>query len=80
MKKVAGNGGSRLGQSSPVSAVTGEVREKKKIKKKKIKNQVCVCEVREKKKKTGTCVGYFDFILNLFIFLKRMRYQFMIRG
>jgi hypothetical protein len=38
MKKVAGNGlvgngGSRLGQSSPVSAVAGEVREKKKKKK-----------------------------------------------
>jgi hypothetical protein len=41
MKKVAGNslvgnGGSRLGQSSLVSAVAGEVREKKKK-----KNQVC---------------------------------------
>jgi hypothetical protein len=39
MKKVvgndlAGNGGSRLGQSSPVSTVAGEVREKKKKKKK----------------------------------------------
>jgi hypothetical protein len=29
---LAGNGGSRLGQSSPVSAVTGEVREEKKKK------------------------------------------------
>jgi hypothetical protein len=27
---LAGNGGSRLGQPSPVSAVTGEVREEKK--------------------------------------------------
>jgi hypothetical protein len=44
MKKVAGddlagNGGSQLGQPSPVSAVVGEVREKKKKKKKKKKNQ-----------------------------------------
>jgi hypothetical protein len=32
---LAGNGGSRLGQPSPVSAVAGEVREEKKKKKKK---------------------------------------------
>jgi hypothetical protein len=63
---LAGNGGSRLGQSSPVSAVAGEVREKKKKKK--------------KKKKPRACVECFDFILNLYIFLKRMRRQFMIGG
>jgi hypothetical protein len=54
MKKVAGdglarNGGSLLGQQSPVSAVVREVREKKKKKTKtktkiktKTKNQACV--------------------------------------
>jgi hypothetical protein len=37
MKKVSGNGGSRLGQPSPVSAVAGEVRENWRIRRKKKK-------------------------------------------
>ena len=57
------------------SVVAGEVRKKKKKKKK----TRCVREEREKKKKKG-CIGCYDFILNLCIFLKRMRCQFMIRG
>jgi hypothetical protein len=55
----------------------GEERRKKR------KKTRCVREVREKKKKkkkTGACVECFDFILNLCIFLKSMRCQFMIRG
>jgi hypothetical protein len=62
MNKVAGdglvrNGGSRLGQPSPVSAVTGEVREKKKKKKKKK-----IRGVREGE------AGCFIIVLNLCIF------------
>ena len=37
-------------------------------------------EEEKKKKKPGACFGCFDFILNLCIFLKMMRYQFMIGG
>jgi hypothetical protein len=41
---LVGNGGSRLGQPSPVSAVAGEVREEKKKKKKKKTRGRSVCE------------------------------------
>jgi hypothetical protein len=56
MKKVVGdslaeNGGSRLGQPSPVSAIAGEVREKKKKKKRKKEKKPGVHEMRKKKKK-----------------------------
>jgi hypothetical protein len=56
---LAGNGGSRLGQPSPVSAVAGEVREEKKKKKRRKKpgEEACVRsegeEEEEKKKNKG---------------------------